>query len=122
MIVHNMTNDQKIEISKRQKLLFFSLNIISWLACVVLANSALEIMCISVVLLNFFSAKKLFGKIDYKFILKVSAVVIALGQVALSLGLDQILGFPVIPLWLISVLIILIISLPFYQSIFVKRS
>lgn len=125
MIIHNMTNDQKIEISKPQKLLFFTLNIISWVACVVLANSALEIMCISIVLLNFVSAKKLFGKLDYKFILKLSVAGIILGQIPLSLGLDQYLGMPVLPLWLISSWGIIVISLPFYkisyQKFFTKR-
>lgn len=121
MIVDSMTNVQKIEITKRQKILFLSLNIISWIACLVLANSALEVMCISIVLLNFISAKKLFGKLDYKFIVKLSVIGIVLGQIPLSLGLDQYLGLPVLPLWLISSWGIVVISWPFYKSIFAKR-
>lgn len=111
-----MIGHKNIDLKKRY--LFLTLNFISWFACVIFANTSFEVFTISVVLLNVFSAKQLFGHIDRVFFIKALFVGLIFDQVGLSFGLIRLAGLPVLPLWLICLWIIFVLALPMYQQIF----
>lgn len=111
-----MTN-QPMHLTNRQKILYFVLTVSSWYACVTLANSSLEILLITVVLVNFISAKKLSGVIDKKLFIKALFIGLGFDQLALSMGIIKIPALPVLPLWLVALWIIFVLSLPFYRTI-----
>lgn len=101
----------------KPRILMALLSTISWYACVSLANSSLEVFCFSILMLNYWSFRRLFPNLTWRNLWKPFLMGLCFDQLMISLGLIQIPTMPFVPFWLISLWGIFVMSLPLYQGV-----
>jgi hypothetical protein len=112
-----MTTQESIQITNRQKILFYLLTSVSWYACVSSANTSIEGFCISLIFVNYWSFRKLFPQMTWRNIWPVVPIGIFFDQIMITLDVIRLPSLPVVPIWLISLWCIFSLSLPLYQEI-----
>ncbi len=110
--------------TSKQKMLYSALNLISWYACVSLANTSLEPFVVTVIIFNYWSFRRLFPTYTWRNLWKIVFAGFVFDQLMILLDIIRIPALPVMPLWLVALWCLFSMSMPVYLSlkVFEKRN
>ena len=95
---------------------FLILGIISWYAIVLMADTSLEVMAITISLLNYLSFKKVFPQLGWRNLWKPFFIGISFDQLMVSFGFIRVSTMGLLPIWLICLWVTFVLSTPLYQE------